>query len=162
MYHGKWPGPVHCRQPDLFGRRGCEVQRPAGLWGCAILGNRFHTAVGIDLGAVPDDVPPDFNVPPNTGISIAGNRFDGGGTPYTNQHNVVNWAAVKNADTGDVYVGYDGVKYEGRVDFTSGLSTRVISGPPNDGPPDGTIYVDAANSRLYVRVAGTWKSATLT
>ena len=141
---------------------GVQCNALAGLWGCTILGNRFHTAVGIDLGAVPDDVPPGLEIQPNTGIYIAGNRFDGGGTPFVNQHNAVNWAAVKNADIGDVEVGYDGVRIEGRVDFASGISTKIVSGPPSDAPPEGTIYLDAADSRLYIRVAGTWKSTALT
>lgn len=44
---------------------------------------------------------------------------------------------------------------------------RVKAGVPADGdyattPRDGTLVVDSANNRLYVRVGGAWKYTALT
>lgn len=35
------------------------------------------------------------------------------------------------------------------------------SGEPTSTPADGAVYIDVTNSRIYVRIGGVWKSATL-
>src|ERR1700742_588523 len=50
---------------------------------------------------------------------------------------------------------------------TGGVRTKVVAGAVSDGsfpaaPGSGTLAVDSANSKLYVRVGSTWKSVTLT
>lgn len=56
---------------------------------------------------------------------------------------------------------------EGLGRFRAGVGTRLVSGPVTDAafdipPPDGTIAVDTANKRLYVRIGGSWKYSSLT
>lgn len=51
--------------------------------------------------------------------------------------------------------------------FPGGLATKTKAGVPVDGdwgvaPPDGTIVGDTTNGRIYMRVGGVWKFATLT
>jgi hypothetical protein len=51
--------------------------------------------------------------------------------------------------------------YTPPVGMPRGMTTKVTDGPPDDAPPDGTIYVDTTNSRLLVRSGGTWRSVAL-
>jgi hypothetical protein len=38
---------------------------------------------------------------------------------------------------------------------------QVGSGPPTGSPADGAVYLDVTNSKFYARIAGAWKSASL-
>jgi hypothetical protein len=50
----------------------------------------------------------------------------------------------------------------GYADFSvGGVRTLQISGAPSGGN-DGDLVVDKTNNRLYVKVSGTWRYATLT
>jgi hypothetical protein len=47
-----------------------------------------------------------------------------------------------------------------------GLATKVKAGTPVDAdwtvaPPDGTIVADSTGNKLWVRVGGVWKGATI-
>ncbi|MGH2752871.1 MAG: glycosyl hydrolase family 28-related protein [Actinomycetota bacterium] len=58
------------------------------------------------------------------------------------------------------------VTKEGLGRFSEGVATRIVNGPVSDAsfdktPPDGTIAVDGAAGRLYVRVKGNWRSTDL-
>lgn len=57
-------------------------------------------------------------------------------------------------------------QFRHRVNFTDGLTTKVKAGAIADGdfsgtPPDGTVGIDTTNSRIYVRIGGTWKSVVV-
>ena len=56
---------------------------------------------------------------------------------------------------------------DGVATFTKAAATLQKAGIPADAdwtsaPPDGTIVADSTNNRIYVRVGGIWKYATLT
>lgn len=60
----------------------------------------------------------------------------------------------------------DRLKTDNLFQAGGGIATKTVSGPVTDrsfakAPPDGTIAVDTANKRLYVRIAGRWRSAPL-
>lgn len=50
-----------------------------------------------------------------------------------------------------------------KIRHTSGaVMTITGAGAPSITAPNGTMYVDTTNHRLYVRSGGAWKYATLT
>ena len=58
------------------------------------------------------------------------------------------------------------LKSDGRFQADDGLTTKIKAGIPTDGdflntPSDGTMVLDTANERLYVRTLGAWKYSAL-
>jgi hypothetical protein len=136
--------------------------------GAIILGNRFSTVVGIDLAA-------NFSGVQNRGIFVCGNGLDGPTTPIRGENGAVDWALVRNSTIGDVYdsfvttefrapVTFQAADFQSPVAMPAGLSTKVITdvpGQPMESAADGTIWLNAADSRLYVRLGGQWKSVAV-
>ncbi len=59
------------------------------------------------------------------------------------------------------------LKTDNQFQAVDGLVTMTKAGTISDAdfaalPPDGTVAVDMSDSRLYIRIAGTWKSVGLT
>ncbi len=81
---------------------------------------------------------------------------------YARRLGARNVAHYETADPGDTSGHSDHVVAH-LVQMPGGVATRVISGPPSDAldAPEGTLIVDRAGSRLYVRVGGRWRSTTL-
>ena len=62
--------------------------------------------------------------------------------------------------------GLNTLKTDNQSSAAEGMITKTKAGAITDAdfvtiPPDGTIAIDTVNSRLYVRIAGTWKSVGL-
>jgi len=60
----------------------------------------------------------------------------------------------------------DVLKTDDALVVADALTPKVFSGAPTDGgflhtPPNGTIAIDNTNSKLYVRINGTWKAVTV-
>jgi hypothetical protein len=132
----------------------CDASRT--LEGTVIVGNRFSTTIGVDLGA-------NYTRVANRGIVIAGNSMGGAQQPVTGGEGAVVWAALRNATAGDVWDGFVTSQFRAPVYALAGITTRLTSGQPTDGPDDGTLYIDtdATNPKIWVRTGGTWKSADL-
>lgn len=60
-----------------------------------------------------------------------------------------------------------GIRSDGLVAGSAGVATKYKAGTPTDAdfdfaPPDGTMVVDSSASKIWARIGGVWKSATLT
>ena len=69
--------------------------------------------------------------------------------------------------TGGTLTVYGHETATGRIYGIDGLQLKTVAGAVSDGsftasPPDGTIAIDTTNSKIYVRIGGTWKSVTVT
>ncbi len=54
------------------------------------------------------------------------------------------------------------VRYDGVIEATAGLTTKVKAGTPSDAdftsaPASGTVVIDTSASKIWVRVGSTWK-----
>jgi hypothetical protein len=74
--------------------------------------------------------------------------------------------AFTSLDTNLYRADADTLKTDDQFHAAGGLTTKIKAGVPTDADTatdaDGTILIDTTNSRIYVRVGGTWKYATLT
>jgi hypothetical protein len=89
----------------------------------------------------------------NSDVVVLANSFNG----------IANWIVYGGSlQNGIVQCDTPGYRFN---DVMKGM--RMTGGAPVDSywqaaPPDGTLYLDTMNQRLYVRVAGVWKSTALT
>lgn len=135
-----------------------------GTEGCLIAGNRIESAWGIQME--PDPGTNGYVYSP----AVIGNSFVVGGTGQGIKNVSSTIGRTCLANSGNAVTNHIALPIDmnDMSTFRDGLATKVIAAAVNDGyfdtnpPPDGTMAVDSANNRIYVRVGGVWKYAALT